>query len=302
MVRLVVNPEDGDAGYLAGLDKCFPARWNSASFYWYLKRPFDSKTPDLLAVDDDGEIVAGVGLNYRQLRVPGREIINVGVLTAAWTLRAYRGRGWFAGLVEKAIDLGESRGCKAIISFIVAGNASVIPLRQRGAAAVPSFYITATKNRELDVERMDRDHLRQFDTARPFADEHSAAAVQFHYSTSSNWREQFMARPNATQLRQLEDTLFISELAGSTERLQLLHATDEAALERSLAVIAADVVRRGKHFFYYSTSSAVARYAAEIGLSVKPGRIMINDARGRDSEFCKGLGNLRWAVQPGDRM
>src|SRR5262245_20675574 len=117
MIAVERNAAGVDDEYLAGLSTCFPGAWNEPSYRWYLGRPFRGRHPDKLTAHDGNSVVAGLGVNYRRVRSSTGAFHDVAILTAAWTLPLYRGRGCYSRLLDAAIEVAAKNACAAAVAF-----------------------------------------------------------------------------------------------------------------------------------------------------------------------------------------
>lgn len=299
MPSVAVNPGLQGDTYLRCLNSCFPNQWNAARMSWFMERPFGGRKPDTIAVDVDGQMVAGIGLNYRQLALPGGRLVDVVILTAAWALPNHQGRGHFQRLVRAAAARATEGGCAAMLSFVTADNASCILLRRMGAFEIPTRYLSATANAQ-QLEAGKPLAARQVETPRwqPAGRD----AIHVHYRNRDDWRAQLVDRPDPTSAWRIADTTIILERVGDTDRLQ--YVSDPDVGEDLVTALAQRATRNGRHFFHFTTNLALAEKAERNGLQARPGNIMVNvldEAHARE-ELATMLKTAPWHIDPGDRM
>jgi GNAT superfamily N-acetyltransferase len=303
MITLELNAAGVDDAYLQGLATCFPGAWNEASFHWYFKRTFRSRRPDTLIARDGERVVGGLGINYRRVRSTDGSVRDIGVLTAAWTLPNYQGRGCFRRLVEAAAEVAPTNGCEALLSFVVARSASAVRLRRIGAAEVPTRYLFLAPGDPLlrpatlpAVRALRPEALTELPRA--------GAPPAFHYDSLEEWTAQFVDRPDPTTLFEVDAGLAVLEHVGATDRLQFLSAPAQSE-SAALLAMASRAHAAGRHFFFFTTDENLAERAAEFGLQQTEGAIMILELpNGRVSGLSAAppWTSSRWHVQPGDRM
>ncbi|HVS22136.1 MAG TPA: GNAT family N-acetyltransferase [Gammaproteobacteria bacterium] len=303
MITLEHNAAGVDDAYLQGLATCFPGAWNEATFQWYLKRPFRSRHPDTLIARDGERVVAGLGINYRRVRSTDGRIRDIGVLTAAWTLPKYQGRGCFRRLVEAAAEVAPTNGCEALLSFVVAGSASAVRLRRIGAAEVPTRYLLLAPGDPLlrpatlpAVRALQAEGLADL----PRAD----SRLAFHYDSLEEWTTQFVDRPHPTTMFEVDAGMAVLEHVGATDRLQFLYAPAQSETA-ALVAMASRAHAAGRQFFFFTTDENLAERAVEFGLQQTEGAIMILELpNGRASGLSAvpPWASSGWHIQPGDRM
>lgn len=292
MIGVAINEQGIDEAFLRGLQICFPGAWSEASFRWHFRRRFAGRDPDTLAILDCGVPVAGLGLNYRQLAKSDGEVIDVAVITAAWTLPRDRGRGYLLRLLRVVSPRARERGCRAVLSFMTADNASAVLVRRAGGWSVPTFYLTTAAS---------ADEPSYEDSSPPVANDRpsSAPEISFHYASPEDWRSQFVDRPLPTEHIASGDTTAVVERAPVADRLLMLLTRPDGAAD-ALEACARSARNAGRDFFHVTMSAALARASRSRGLTVRPGHLMVQDV--------SALPDLNiprcaaWQVHSGDRM
>lgn len=302
-IALERNPAGVDDAYLNGLTTCFPGAWSEASFRWYLQRPFKSRHPDRLIARDGERLVGGLAINYRQVRSNDGRIHDIGLLTAAWTLPKYQGRGCFRRLVEAAMEVAAGNGCEALLSFVVTRSASALRLRRIGAGAVPTRYLFLAPGDPLlrpatlpAVRALQAEGLADLPRA--------GSRLTFHYDSLEEWTTQFVDRPHPTTMFEVDAGMAVLEHVGATDRLQFLQAPAESETA-ALVAMATRVHAAGRHFFFFTTDENLAKDAVELGLRQTEGAIMILDLPNGGASGPSAAPpwtSSGWHVQPGDRM
>lgn len=302
-IALERNAAGVEDAYLDGLTTCFPGAWSEASFRWYLQRPFKSRRPDTLIARDGERLVAGLGINYRQVRSIDGRVHDIGLLTAAWTLPKYQGRGCFRRLAEAAMEVAASNGCEALLSFVVRRNASALRLRRIGAAEVPTRYLFLAPGDPLlrpavlpAVRALQAEGLVDLPGA--------GSPLAFHYDSLEEWTTQFVDRPHPTTMFEVGAGMAVLEHVGATDRLQFLY-TPAQSETAALVAMASRAHAAGRHFFFFTTDENLAEHAVEFGLQQTEGAIMILELpNGRASGLSAAppWTSSGWHIQPGDRM
>ena len=303
MISVERNAADIDDAFLRGLTTCFPGAWSEANYRWYLGRPFRSRCPDKVTAHAGTSVVAGLGINYRQVRSTSGAVHDIGILTAAWTLPKYRGRGCYARLLDAAVEIGTNNGCAALIAFVVASNASAVGLRRVGARAVPTCYLFLAPGDSLRPPSR-RAVVRSI---RPGERGHSGSTdsrLAFHYLTADEWTAQFIRRPHRTTTFEVDDAIAVVEHVGNTDRLQFLSRARESNVDALLAM-AIRAHSANRHFFSFTTDEELAKRAAAHGLQRQAGALLVLELKpemGLQHVAGGLLASSPWHVQPGDRM
>jgi hypothetical protein len=266
-----------------------------------LKRPFRAREPDALTAFAGSTVVGGIGINYRQLCSP-HGVHDVGVLTAAWTLPKYQGRGCFRSTVQAAIEVATDSGCEALLSFVTARSASALRLRRMGAIAVPTWYLFLAPEDSL-LQAADLPIVHALPT-RGLADlPPGDSRIAFHYADPEEWTAQFVDRPHRTTMFKVEAGVAVLEHVGATDRLQFLYPP-VGRVATALVAMASHARTEGRRFFFFTTDRDLAERAAALGLRQAAGAIMLLELarRRRDAAGPAFWKSAPWHVQPGDRM
>jgi GNAT superfamily N-acetyltransferase len=144
MIQTYLNPAWLERNrYLDFLNNAFAGSWRKTDFDWYLGRAFQGIRPDILVRASGTDVIAGLGLVHRQVRVGCDPPVNVGVISAAGTLPSARGQGHYAELLHSALERARQRAWVALLAFVTEENGSGRGLRRLGARVIPSFYLSA---------------------------------------------------------------------------------------------------------------------------------------------------------------
>lgn len=303
MIEVVQNPADMQETYLDCLNRCFAGAWNARSYHWYLNRPFGTRWPDKAGVYENGRLVAGIGINYRQLSVPGAPVADIAILTAAWTLPSYQGRWHLARLIDASMRIARDKRCVALLSFVTAENASATILRRKGAVALPARYLFLSPNASLELPKA-LPPSRIIPTDQLAVRVQANSAVTFHYASEQEWRSQFLHRPSPTAAFDVPSGVAVVEHVGTTDRLQFLSKPGQDGLT-SLLAMANRAQQRKRHFFHFTMSERFAASAADHGFSVGKGYAMVIDLESASASGPQVVDSLHaapWEVQAGDRM
>lgn len=231
---------------------------------------------------------------------------RVGVAIAAGTLPSARGRGYYARVLQAAMERSAARGCAVLLGFVTADNTSGRGLLRLGATAVPSAYIVSRDRAPhpqagtlqlRDAKVADDWPVRA--AARLRAE---AAPAGFHYPDASAWRSQMVDRPHAVQSLRIGATCrAVIERVDDTDQLQWL---DGDARERLAAIraIIARARRHGRKFFMYSTCPHETAAASRLGLAARPGYMMALALQAGHASTVRDWAIMSWRVQSGDRM
>jgi hypothetical protein len=306
MIQTHLNPAwlDGDR-YVELLNQAFPGTWNRAAFDWYLRRTFRGVRPDILVRTSGAELVSGLALIPRQVRVGCDAPVDIAVLSAGGTLPAQRRCGHYAALLRAALERARERAWTALLGFVTEGNSSGRGVRRLGARAVPSFYMTTrTPVWRAAGLRGKRPVSRGADTSPiPAGMRHmrSGMRASFHYEDAADWRAQFVERPGGVhRIRLADDAWAWIETVGATDRLQRLDCPAFKTREHVTALARASE-SAGRRFFLYSLDAQFAAAMQRRGFAVHRGYFLLLPVDSASADW-RRLSEASWCVQSGDRL
>jgi len=214
--------------YIDGANRAF-GTWGDEAFYAWAFRG----DAEILFIDDEhGRPIAASGLNWRTLQ-NGQP---AAIITGSWTLPEARGRGCFARFMEASRDAAVERGGVAI-GFVRADNSSARGLAAAGAQMIPTYYCRSlppppgsfavfAAHDDVGVERF---------------------RSSFRY-TPSEWRDQFLHRPQADI--ECIGTDRWSAVVERTNDFDRVHAVDD---DDALPHLAARAHAADRRLFWFST-------------------------------------------------
>lgn len=326
MMTIRINPAGVADEYLAGLNACFQPWGDARAFDWYFRRATTYQAPDLIVITREERLIAGSGVTYRALALPGDSRIDIGIMTGSWTLPEARGQGCFTRIIGTSLALTAARNGTLLLAFVTEDNRSCDILARAGATLIPSSYCIAD---QCDPPQHDGAHIMVVETNDCTMREiwermrsYHEHAVRFAYRSADEVVAQFIERPGRTEiLRDDRGTLAIVERKGAMDLVHLLLPSGDE--HEQCAGALAPLLRRahagGRRCFVYATRPPVVQACRELGCSVKRGYIAVlvaDAARLRASARPALLGDeqvsappdradplLRgpWQVQGGDR-
>jgi len=307
--HIEINPKWLDPERHVGLlNQAFPGQWNHADYDWYITRPFRGMENDTFVTADGQRLLSTMTMCYRQVGTDSSCPVDVGVLSAGATLRSERGRGHYGRMLDAAREHALEKGYAALLGFVTRDNTSGRGLAQRGARALPSFYVFSVHGRG-PRNRPPRHG------AAPAAPERAAADItafaqressglrgaRFLYERAHDWRRQFTHRPNPVHvLRPTHDSLALIETVRGTDRLQWL-AAPRAKVTAIIAGLAGASATAGRQFFLYTLDPLLAAAARRLGLGIRPGYLMLWPT-GHAANAWRAIADTSWNVQSGDRL
>lgn len=314
LTRTEVNPEWlSPMDYAAFLSRGFRESWNQAAYEWYIARPFNGVSNDLIVRAEGSRILAGVTLCYREVAIGNAPAIKVCIASAGATLPDERRRGHYGELLQATLARCQARSCAAILGFVTRDNGSGRGLSKIGALSIPSFYIMSPAERDSRaggpeiggvVSQAERRNL----CARILASrQHSISkgsdrlVARFYYANEEDWIGQFLSRPNPVRaVRLAHDSFALVETVGNTDRLQWLSCPD-GRFASSARTLARSSSAAGRRFFSFTADALQAQACKRAGLKLRGGYLMLQPT-GCAGEEWRTLSQASWHVQAGDRL
>lgn len=290
-----LNPAGGAERYLAHLNTSFGAWGDLVRYRWAFERGAGGPAPDLMVLREGAEVLAGSAVSYRAA-VAGGERFRVGIMTGSWTLPASRGRGCFTRIIEESLGLCARREAPLLLAFVTEDNASYRRLRDAGSKLLPTCYWVfpapaspappgpAVREVAPALEPLHRAHESRGDPG-----------LRFTYAPEE-YRGQFLARPDATEVLECAHGAAVVERAQTTDRLLALYPRGDGgpALVQALHQRAQAA---GRGLFGFSGSAARAQWFAPLGVAPRAGFMTVLAATsGAQAAFAD------LALENGDRM
>jgi len=282
VITIHQNPQNVDDEYLRCLNVCYGWWGNSQQFYWYFRRKTAYPDPDLIVMQIDGQMAAGSAVSYRKVALPNGNQITVGLVTGAWTLPQFRGRGCFVRLIEESVKITEQRGGALLLGFVREENPSSRQMARLGSALFPSAYLTSTLRPHaiddaLKFKRVTNSNHLTVTIFRKLNDK-SADHSRFFYPNECDFSAQFIHRPSPTEL--LSDNcgnIGIVEKREKADILQLaiIDNEEQSHIVRSIAGFLNHARNEGRQLLLYSTSPLVIEIGARIGFEVRTGYLTV---------------------------
>lgn len=276
--------------YLDALNVCFGGWGNRDAFDWCFARPGADHLPDVLSLCVDGRRVAGSGISYRRVSVPGHADTLAGIMTGSWTLPDARGAGAFSRLVEATLERIAVREGAMLLAFVTATNKSGNQLRRAGAMQWPTFYCRGGTHGHTAAG----DIVDLTDTAAA-ADVFGRASAHtcFRY-TPAEWTAQFVSRPGDVRVLAGEHWRAVVERTPAFDRVHALAAGDRAIALRALGSRAQ---AENRQLFTFTTNPFEADALRSLGFTVIDGYLMAIPLR---ADALTDV--VRWTLDNGDRM
>lgn len=303
MSELIRNPPVMDPILLAGLNASFGDWGTERDFDWCFKKKRNGRAADLLAVVENGEIVAGSAVTYGRLEAPDGGAIPLAYMTGAWTLPAFRGRGHLARLTGESRDVARERGCALLIAFMTATNHSARALLSAGFRSMPTGYYTAAPDGSATVADVP-------DTATAerawIMRGKRTDTIRFGYS-EEEWRTQFIDRPSPVEILRLRDgAIAIVEEKNGFDRLLDLMVPPGTSPAIAVSQMRSISTGRGRTLFTFSADPDTSAMLEAAGFERKSGMAMAlpldTPAANRTMAAAGDWPFGRWRIANGDRM
>tara|TARA_R110002096_G_scaffold123816_1_gene267715 strand:+ start:5944 stop:6855 length:912 start_codon:yes stop_codon:yes gene_type:complete len=291
-----------DEDYVRLLNTAFDGNWSLPAFHWYFTRKFAGRVPDVVVAFDGDDPVSGGCLNYRRLRAPGGDIVEVAVVTAAWTSASARGKGYYTAVMREVARFAAANDCPLLLGFVLADNPSAAGMKTAGAILVPTAYLVShTGASAASFPRHDVETIALPATEMYRLAERQADATIFDYPGVADWQSQFMQRLDPVEVLKVGDAGYaLVERSEQSDRLQLLIAGD-AQRAAVVASIAARSAQRGREFFMFGTGDWTRRCGDAANLEIRPGFITCLPTNGLTGNI-EALIRSPWDLHSGDRM
>ena len=298
MSELQINPPNVDDEYLECLNQAYGNWGDKQQFNWYFRRQTIFPAADLFVIREDGKLAAGSGITYCRLQLQDEAEMSAGIITGAWTLPQYCGRGFYYRLIEESQRYAASRNVEVLFGYVTADNPGFRQLQSLGAIPFPSFYIFSTESTPIPktdstLERIEPSEKIVAEMFERFA-ESGKGFARFTYPSARDFSAQFLERPHETEILSNRNGDFaVIEKKAETNLLQLYLPRDK----NNLIDLVAYTLRQNRKFFTFTMQEEVASLAKNLGLGIKGGFLTVFLT---DTSTCLPA-ELRWKIQTGDR-
>jgi len=289
-----VGPQQ-EAFYLECLNICFPG-WGGPEMFDWAFRGIHHMPADLFFLVEDGKVVAGSALTYRQLSIGGGPPFKIACMTASWALPQARGKSLLRGngLLGREVDISREiardKGCAFLIAYMRRTNASLLVLARRGATIIPSAYFTFRPIEEDGA--LQPAAMEEMWMARATRPGHAG----YHYG-KAQWLEQFGDRPARPQAWRLPSggMALLARNAGEDHLLALSCASTADAV-RDMVFLQARSQRENRKLTGFTASAELMAALTPVA-DLAPGGIAVFPLSQRSD-----LAAVPWSIDSGDRM
>ncbi|MBA2561940.1 MAG: hypothetical protein H0V14_03345, partial [Chitinophagaceae bacterium] len=142
MENIIINPLNYKSEYIRYLNECFAGWGQEDKYNWVFTRKVGVNSADIIIIkNEDDEVIAGSGVTYRKLETPDKDIIDIGIMTASWTLPKARRKGCFGKIISLSQELAKKKDVLYLTAFVTESNASFRRLKDAGAMLVPTYHL-----------------------------------------------------------------------------------------------------------------------------------------------------------------
>ena len=318
-MKISLNPAGFAAEHLSALNRSFGDWGDERRWRWCFARPGSPLPADIIVAELDGATIAGTGICYRRLMVPGGRTVLAGVLTAAWSFPVKSGRGAYMRVMSEAKRRIAEQGGGVALGFMPQSKSSGHQLLRADAMAAVTAYVS-TSRRPLGTAQ---GGLKSCVVTEALVEElfrrmnrRAEGAVRFIYQDIGEFSGQFIERLNPVQvLVDAEGCYFIFERMRQTMNLlAVLPAVGGAISWRQCFAAASHAAaEQDCGLFAYASNELVLSEAVAAGLVAKPGFMTVTIASPGDLSAALAIGDRDVAsaclatfrglhVENGDRM
>jgi hypothetical protein len=265
VIEIHVNPADIDNEYLRHLNLAYGSWGDRQQFDWYFKRQTAYPNADLIVLTVDDCFAAGSGVSYRQVALPARGEITVGIVTGAWTLPEFRNQGCFAQVIRTCLSVTARRGGALLLGFVKAENASSRQMARLGSAMFPVWYLrsrsnTSTPRGQTDFAKVPIDDQLLAEVFENVNTEGRGYA-RFVYPTIHDFSAQLICRPAVTEiLVDRQGNHGVIERRAGVDVLQLIstHSKESESLTSVMADLRNYSQVQGRELLSFTTLPSIA--------------------------------------------
>ena len=275
-MELQINPPDAEKT-LPYLNACFPGWGDERSFRWVYQRAMQNQpAPDYLVLKEGEAVIAGSGVNYREVLLRNGRAVTAGIMTGSWTLPEARGKGCFNRMIQESVRLTEQRGGALLLAFVTQENPSCRQLWKAGAAQISTSYWNAPPRASTvsprypfrEVACIPEELFNRWSNAKE-------GSARFGYTSFADWQSQFVNRPAKILLLQHGHDFAVLEDHQDTFRLRAYLGEDGEVDIDFLGHLRDYSSQRGKKLFHFCTDPETAENLQDTSFIKKPGYITV---------------------------
>jgi hypothetical protein len=305
MEKIVINPESFQSQYIRYINECFSHWGQDKEYDWAFNRRVGEHTADIMIIrNEEDEVIAGSAVTYRKLEKPDGSHIDIGIMTGSWTLPKARGRGCFSKIIQLSKELAGQRGVPYLTAFVTESNASFRRLRGAGSVLLPTSFLFSPKEPYADQDASeitvpDVENELVADIFEKFS-QSQKDFICYDY-TLEEFRQQYIDRPNGSEIIRLGDNFAIVEETHNVVRVLLITYNNLAQFEKAVKQLTNwGLKNRSKKLLLFSTQQGLIERCKSIGFEDMQGYFTILGTSEEAEKQVEELMQLN--INMGDKM
>ncbi|WP_224999055.1 hypothetical protein [Cesiribacter sp. SM1] len=305
MENIEINPPNFQSEYIRYINECFNHWGQDKEYDWAFNRKVGNHASDIMIIrNEEDEVIAGSAVTYRKLEKPDGSNIAIGIMTGSWTLPKARGRGCFSKIIQLSKELAGKRDVPYLTAFVTESNASFRRLRDAGSMLLPTSFLFSPEEPFADVdiaeisvtdktEGVIKDIFEKFSQLQK-------ESVRYTY-TPEEFRQQYIDRPNGSEIIRLGDDYAIVEETYNVVRVLLITYKDLNQFEKTVKLLTNWALKnRSKKLLLFSTQQGLIERSKNIGFEAMQGYFTILSTSEGAKEQMEEL--MQLSINMGDKM
>ncbi|MCH3883141.1 MULTISPECIES: GNAT family N-acetyltransferase [Tenacibaculum] len=276
MNNVIINPKGYEEDYLKYLNQCFNNWGDIKDYQWVFNRTIGDKKSDIIIIkDEEGEVIAGSGVTYRQIKNENGDVFYIGTMTGSWTLPKARGKGCFTQIINLSKDLCKKNNVPFLTAYVMETNPSYRRLKSEGSALINSFtlfspevsYTTTQVKTEL-VVNVNKEVLEEIFILK------QKTANKSHYNYSfEEFYNQYYIKNKTVEVLKLNNNFAIIEEAYNVIKVNYLTscAEDVGYNDNIKSLTNWTLKERGKKLMMFTTEELTKEKLLELNFEFLPG-------------------------------
>lgn len=307
MENIVINPPNYQSEYIKNLNECFSGWGQEKEYDWAFNRQVGDKAADIMLINnEEDEVIAGSGVTYRKVTDQKGNKIDMGIMTASWTLPKARGKGCFSKIIALSQEIVHKKDVPCLTAFVTESNASYRRLASAGSMLVPTRHLFSPEQPYADVgdaevevlqddEKLINDIYTKFKALQQ-------DTVSFSY-TQAEFYQQYIDRPKKAEILRIGGQYaLIEESYNAIKVLLSTYEKETGSFERFTKLLTNWALKnRSKKLFLFSTQKDIMETCEHLGFESHKGYFTVLDsAAGAAAEGDSPL--MQISIHMGDKM
>lgn len=269
MIEFKINPKNIKEELYNSLNYSYKGWGSRQHFDWFFFSNIGGMKPDILVGWEDGMIVTGTGIFYRDVELWNGNKMIVAILGSGFTIPGYRGKGNITDLIKKSIQIVGERDVGLLTSYVILSNPSYRTMVANNAEFFPTNYFVIHKGFASVTNKYSNLHkINNIEKDILIHMIGSDISKRTHFSYSlDQFKYQFLSRPSNIELFSYKngEGYVILEKKDDQNRILLMQLKDNESFKECITELISLSKFEGKGLFHFTTLPEEIEICRKIG-------------------------------------